>query len=504
MALSRREFLGTSAAAATAATLGWSWASKAFAEDTADIRVAQIGLNGQGWNHVQATPECVVALCDVDQQVLANRAREVQELYGKKVDTYTDFRKLLERPDIDAVSIATPNHTHALLTVAAAQAGKHVYCEKPASHDLWEGRQMVQAARQYDRVIQCGTQNRSIPGIHEAVRMVQDGTLGKIQYAVGTCYKPRPSIGKLDQPLVIPSTIDYDLWCGPAEKRDLYRPHLHYDWHWDFNTGNGDLGNQGIHQCDVARWFLGEAELPPRVMSIGGRVGYDDAGNTPNTQVVYFDYEKAPLVFEVRGLPRDTRAREEPGDWNPRMDRYRGSQVGVIVQCERGYVFIPAFSGFIEAYDGQGKLMKQWPYPDDALVTHRRNWLAAVAANDPSQLNSEIAVGHVSSSLCHLGCISHQLGQPAPAEAIMEQVKSNDLLSNAFDRMASHLRANDVDIDSAPGVLAVGPWLELDPATQMFTNNDAANKLRQRHPQRAPFAVPDLERNGSAKAAATG
>ena len=183
---------------------------------------------------------------------------------------------------------------HALIAIAAAQAGKDVYVEKPASHDIWEGRQMVQAARQNNRIMQCGTQSRSSTSLKEAVAFVHGGELGKIQYALGTCYKPRPSIGKLDKPLAIPSTIDYDLWCGPAAKEDLYRPNLHYDWHWDFNTGNGDMGNQGIHQMDIARWFLGEDALAPRVISIGGRLGYEDAGNTPNTQIVYLDYPSRP------------------------------------------------------------------------------------------------------------------------------------------------------------------------------------------------------------------
>jgi predicted dehydrogenase len=465
--------------------------------------VALIGVRGQGKNHLRVAPNNIVALCDVDQSVLAEWKQTIQDKYGRKVDTFTDYRKLLERPDIDAVSIATPNHTHALLTIAAAQAGKHVYVEKPASHNIWEGRQMVEAARQYDRVVQCGTQSRSSGSLQEAVAWVQDGGLGKILYAVGTCYKPRPSIGKLDKPLVIPSSIDYDLWCGPAEKVDLYRPNLHYDWHWDLNTGNGDLGNQGVHQVDIARWFLGEAGPPPQTISIGGRLGYEDAGNTPNTQVVYYGYEKAPLIFEVRGLPRDAAAREEPGDWFHRMDKYRGSQIGVIVQCEKGHVYVPTYVS-AEAYDLDGKLVKQWSHGDNPVELHYHNWLRAVAAGDPSQLNADIDVTHVSSTLCNTAGISHRLGKPTPAQEIMEQVKSNDLLSNAFDRMASHLRANGVDVDSAPGALTLGPSLEMTPDTQMFVNNDAANELRARHPQRAPFAVPDLERGKTSKTAATG
>jgi hypothetical protein len=328
---------------------------------------------------------------------------------------------------------------------------------------------------------------------------VRAGGLGKILYAVGTCYKPRQSIGKLDKPLVIPSSVHYDLWCGPAEKRDLYRPHLHYEWHWDWNTGNGDMGNQGIHQMDIARWFLGEQKIAPRVTSIGGRLGYEDAGNTPNTQVVLLDYAKAPLIFETRGLPR---SKEAQANWGDSMDRYRGSQVGVIVQCEDGYVVVPDYTS-CEAFDRQGGRIKKWESKNDVFQTHRENWLAAVAARDPSQLNADIQEGHVSSALCHLGGISQQLGQSARAAEIMERVSANELLANAFDRMAGHLRANGVDIDNGDGAISLGPWLELDTTTEKFVGNDAANELLARSKQREGYAVPDVEREGAKTAAAS-
>lgn len=500
MTISRRQFLGTSAAA-TAAVWSASWTKTMFAQDTADIRIAVIGFNGQGRGHIASSHRNIVALCDVDEALLARTAQQMADRYNKKVDTYTDFRKLLERKDIDAVSTATPNHNHAWVTVLAAQAGKDVYVEKPASHNIWEGRQMVAAARQYNRVIQVGTQSRSSSSLKEASEWVQGGALGKILYAVGTCYKPRQAIGKLERPLEIPSTVNYDLWCGPAEKKELYRPKLHYDWHWDWNTGNGDMGNQGIHQMDIARWFLGQPALAPRVISVGGRLGYEDAGNTPNTQIVFLDYEKAPLVFETRGLPRSKVAQAQ---WGDSMDRYRGSRVGVVVQCEKGYVVVPSYTS-VEAYDERGNQLKHWSTPDDydSLKGHQDNWLAAVAAHDPSRLNAEIHEGHLSSALCHMGGISHQLGQPAPMREIMERTAANDVLANAVDRMAGHLRANGVDIDGDAGVVTLGPWLELDPRSEKFTNSDSANALRARAPQRAGFAVPDLE-SGAAKTAAAG
>jgi predicted dehydrogenase len=499
MTISRRQFLGTSAAA-TAAVWSSSWTKSVFAQNTSDIRIAVIGFNSQGSGHIEASHRNIVALCDVDERVLANKAKEFADKYGKKVDTFTDFRKLLERKDIDGVSVATPNHIHAWVTVLAAQAGKHVYCEKPASHNIWEGRQMVAAARRFNRIIQLGTQSRSSQSLKDAVAWVHGGALGKILYAVGTCYKPRQSIGKRSTPLEIPSTIHYDLWCGPAEKKDLYRPKLHYDWHWDWNTGNGDMGNQGIHQMDIARWFLGEPALAPRVISIGGRLGYEDAGNTPNTQVVYLGYKNAPLIFETRGLPRSKAAQ---ANWGDSMDRFRGSGVGVLVQCENGHVLVPNYTS-VEAFDRQGREVKRWTSPEgyDSLEGHQDNWLSAIAAGDPSRLNAEIHEGHLSSALCHMGGVSQQLGKPAPMREIMERVSANDLLANAVDRMAGHLRANGVDIDNGDGVVSLGPWLDLDPSTEKFTNSDAANELRARTKQRDGYAVPDIEA-GATKTAAT-
>lgn len=483
MLVSRRHFISTSAVAAAA--VGLTGPRTAFAKEAAEIRVAVIGVKGRGRSHVNSLDKNVVAICDVDEKILQQRAGEFKSKLNRSIETFSDFRQLLERKDIDAVSIATPNHTHALLTIAAAQAGKDVYVEKPVSHNIWEGRQMVEAAKQTGRIIQCGTQSRSSKNLRDAVAFVQGGAFGKIQYAIGTCYKPRPSIGKLSTPLAIPASINYDQWCGPAEMRDLYRPQLHYDWHWDNNTGNGDMGNQGIHQMDIARWFLGEQSLAPRSISIGGRLGYDDAGNTPNTQVVFHDYAAAPLIFETRGLPR---SKEAQAKWGKSMDRFRGSGVGVIVQCEGGHVFVPSYQQAI-AYDRSGKLVKDWSGGGNP---HHQNWLQAIVSRDAKLLNGPILEGHLSSALCQVGGISHELGEQQPADEIAKLIASNQLLSSSFDRMASHLRANDVDIDSDAKALTLGPWLELDTATEMF-GDQAANKLRQRSEQRAPHSVPDLE-----------
>jgi predicted dehydrogenase len=498
----RRQFIGTTLGAAAAAGMVWSSRASA-ANDVADIRVAQIGFRGQGSGHINNLGKHVVALCDVDEEVLDNKARELKEKHNLTVDKYADYRKLLERKDIDAVSIATPNHTHALIAIAATQAGKDVYVEKPVSNNIWEGRQLAAAARKYGRVIQCGTQSRSSQSLKDAAAWVQAGELGPIRYALGTCYKPRPSIGKSDTAFKFPSTIDRDLWIGPAADEAFYRPaknsqggkNPHYDWHWDFNTGAGDLGNQGIHQMDIARWFLGESGLAPQVFSVGARVGYDDAGNTPNTQIVWQGYEKAPLLFEVRGLPRAERFQKQ--GWGGNMDRFRGSGVGVIVQCENGYVVVPSYSDAV-AYDNQGKVLKEWHGGNG----HHDNWLEAVAAHDPKRLNAEVQEGHLSSALCHTGNVSYRLGAKTPTNEIADRLAGNELLAASFDRMLGHLRANGVDVDG-DAVLTMGEWLELDPATEKFVGNEKANELRTRV-YRKPFVVPDIESELATQSAAAG
>ena len=330
--LNRRNFLKRSLlGAATVSFSARSWSQVAGANSA--IRSAVVGFNGRGGSHINglgglsAQGVRMVGLCDVDSNVLQGGVSKLDKA-GTRVDGYTDIRKLLERKDIDVISIATPNHWHALATIWSVQAGKDVYVEKPVCHNVWEGRKMVEAARKYKKIVQTGTQCRSSSGIREAVQWVQGGNLGKITAARGLCYKPRGSIGKVEQDQPIPESINYDLWCGPAPMDPLRRARLHYDWHWIWNYGNGDLGNQGIHQMDIARWFLGENDLSPKVMSVGGRLGYVDDGETPNTQFVYHEYDSAPLIFEVRGLPRHARG---PGVTQPRARALQGRHRAVQV-----------------------------------------------------------------------------------------------------------------------------------------------------------------------------
>ena len=477
---SRRVFLQAAGAAAAAAALP----KFARADVNSQIRMATVGFNGRGKEHIEGFNEQLVALCDCDANVLGRTAEAFDKKYGRKLDTISDFRKLLDRKDIDAISIATPNHTHSLIAILAVQAGKDVYVEKPVSHGVWEGRQLVNAADRHNRIVQTGTQSRSQPAIQQAVEYVHSGKLGKILYVIGTCYKARPAIGKLATPLVIPKEVDYDLWCGPAAKVDLYRPRLHYDWHWDYNTGNGDMGNQGIHQMDIARWFLGEKAVSPRVISYGGRLGYSDAGNTANTQVVLHDYPTAPIIFETRGLPKSKEAQK---DWGGSMDDYRGSKIGVIVQCEHGSALSTSDYETTHIFGPDGEEIKTFKGGDDKL--HFQNFLKAVRSRKRSDLNADISEGHISSALCHTGGISHVLGQPQPADDILKSVADNERLQDALERMFAHLRANDVNIDKP--VVTVGAELVMDPGTERITNNSAANDLLRRE-DRKPFEVPEI------------
>jgi predicted dehydrogenase len=391
------------------------------------------------------------------------------------VESYTDIRKLLESKNVDAISIATPNHWHSLGTIWSIQAGKDVYVEKPVSHNVSEGRRAVEFARKHEKIVQTGTQSRSsIQGIKAAVAWVREGNLGKIKLARGLCYKRRGSIGKVSGPQPIPANIDYDLWCGPALKLPLMRQKLHYDWHWVWNTGCGDLGNQGIHEMDVARWFLGVMELSPRVLSVGGRLGYIDDGETPNTMVIYHDYPQAPLIFEVRGLPSKTDSKQ--------MDKYKGADIGIVVECEGGHVTVPTYDTAI-AYDKDGNMVKQFRGHEE----HHENWLKAVRNRKVETLNADILEGHLSSALCHTGNISYRLGATKNPEAIRERIKADPGLAEAFERMTEHLAANDVDI--ANDKLTLGVPLKMDPKTERFLGNEKANQLLTR-PYRAPYIVP--------------
>ncbi len=462
--LTRRTFLLNGSALALASALPL----RASASET--LRVAVVGVRGRGLDHVRAYAKLpdvhVAALCDIDDNVVAPAMKAAEEGSGKKPSFEKDLRKLLEDKSIDAVSIATPNHTHALFSIWALQAGKHVYVEKPVSHNVREGRKIVEAARKYKKLCQTGTQSRSSKGIRDALAFLREGGLGKVTTARGLCYKPRASIGtKEDGP--VPAGVDYNLWLGPAPERPFNPNRFHYNWHWMWDTGNGDIGNQGIHQMDVCRWGLGKKTLPARVLSAGGRFGYKDDGETPNTQLSVLDYGDQQIVFEVRGLP---------------TKEYRGVKIGVIFHAEKGWLQIGGGKG-PAAFDRDDELLRSFEGGGD----HFANFTGAVRSGHAEDLAADIEEGHLSSALCHLANISYRLGGLHAMYKVFP-FRGWEAADATFDRLKDHCSDNDAKPDVTQ--IQAGRLLTLDPATERFVNDPEADKLLTRD-YRRPFVVPE-------------
>ncbi|MDH4240457.1 MAG: gfo/Idh/MocA family oxidoreductase, partial [Phycisphaerae bacterium] len=350
---------------------------------------------------------------------------------------------------------------------------KHVYVEKPLSHYIWEGRQMVNAARKYNRIVQCGTQRRSQSSIAKGIRWIQEGNLGRIKYITAFANKPRSSCGKRETPLPIPDTVDYDFWCGPAKKVPIYRNRLQYDCSFDWNTGDGESCNQGVHEVDVARWCLGEKKLARRVMSIGGRFVFNDACDVPNTQIIYYDFPTAPLLYEVHNLHKAKGSDEMPS--------FRGEQVGVVVDCEGGSVSL--YRGI--AWDNKGKEVRTFSGGGDHFV----NFIEAVRNGRREDLNAEVLEGHLSTAVSHTGNISYRLGRKASKKEMRARVRDIPIFNDMFDRLLEHLAGHEIDVDAR--TVTLGPWLEIDRENECFKNNEQANRL-VRGFYRQPYVVPDL------------
>ncbi len=423
-----------------------AWANPQGANN--DIRVAVVGIRSKGKNHVNDLSVMkgvrLVALCDIDPQLLNERTAELKEK-NISVKKYTDVRKLLDDKEIDAVVVATPNHWHAPITVWACQAGKDVYVEKPVCHNVWEGQQMVKAARKYKRIVQSGIQTRSNKDIPALINYIKKGNLGKIQWIHALWYKRRESIGLVDP--YYPDNVNYDLFCGPAPMTPLRRTRLHYDWHWMWDTGNGDLCNLGVHIFDVARWIAGYDTLPPRIMSLGGRFVVDDVGQTPNTQLTIFDYPEIPIILENRGLPMkpDIRA----------MDNLRGIREGVVVQCEGGY-FAGYNGGWI--WDNKGKRMQQLAL--GGAESHMPNFIECIRNRKAENLRAPIETGYKSTAACLHGNISYCIGGYAHTDTIKNKIENHPLALDTFNRLEQHLKINAVDPKKTP--FSLGPWLSLD------------------------------------------
>ncbi len=485
--LTRRSFMKT-AAAAGAAMAAYGPATGVLGANE-QLRIAVIGVGGQGSGHMRyfhgAEGAKLVAICDADRSQLEKRAADFEKQNGYKLKTFTDMRELFDDKEIDAVTTATPNFWHSLTTIWACQAGKDMYCEKPVSHNIWEGRKMVEAARKYDRIVQTGTQKRSSEAHPAAFAWLREGNLGAIKCVRSLCYKGRYEgtngiVDPTNGPVPVPASVDYNLWCGPADMLPLMRKDLHYKWHWMWNTGNGDLGNQGIHEMDLGRWALGDPKLAPRVMSFGGRFRVNDAGETPNTQIVFFDYKPVPLIFEVRGLPRKI------GDKS--MDGWArtGTGVGMVVQCEGGYWAAGDGGGYVWNNDNTRTDKR---FAGGGGSGHHENFLQAVKKHDVKHLNADIEKGHYSSALCHMGNVSYRLGKKMSVEEARKTLDNEHVL-DSFDRMIEHLKVNEVDLEKEP--ITMGPMLSFDPETEVFVGDmaDMANMYLKRN-YREPFVVPN-------------
>jgi len=440
------------------------------------IGVAVIGTGGRGSAHAAAfagRKDCEVrVLCDADLSRAEGVANSVAKRQGRRPKVVQDLRTIFEDGSVDAVSIATCNHWHALAAIWAMQAGKDVYVEKPVSHNVTEGRRIVQVARKHKRVCQSGTQYRSHGSNRALASYLREGKLGDVTLAFCMVRKGRGPIGapgKYDPP----KGVDYDLFCGPAPLAPITRQRFHYDWHWFWDFGNGDLGNSGIHRVDIARWALGVSGLGSGVMSYGGRLGYSDAGETPNTQITIHDFGDRSLVVEVRGL---------------KTGQHRGLTNGIVIEGSEGFITSTQTSAAI--FDPDGKKVRDLTGPNE---DHFDNFLKAVRSRRIEDLNAEILDGHQSSALCHLGNISHRLGGPASPKEILGQLDSHrihDEVAETFDRNRKHLHGNGVDLEKTP--LTLGPWLRTSPGQEAFVDNGPADALLTRT-YRRPYVVPTAD-----------
>ena len=398
----RRKFiLGAGTVAAT------SLSTKRALGANEKVRVGVIGVNGRGKDHIAGImklPDAeVVALCDVDTNVSEKRATEFQAKYGKPVDTIVDMRKLFERKDIDAVTVATPNHWHALATIWACQAGKDVYVEKPGCHNVFEGRKMIEAAHKYKRIVQHGVQLRSSEALREGVEKLRAGVIGDVYMSRGLVFRWRPSIGnKLPEPE--PAGFNYDLWTGPAEKLPFSKRYVHYNWHWNWNFGNGDVGNQGIHETDMCMWGLGVDTLPNRITSIGGKFLFTDDKETPEVQtsIYHWPEKKKMIQFEVR-------------HWYTN-DEY-GASVGNLFYGSEGVMVVKGY----DTYEIYKKGEKTPSEKRTAGGDHFANWIKAVKSRRTEDQNGPVETAHLSSSLAHLGNISDRLDRQMTFDPVKEK-----------------------------------------------------------------------------------
>lgn len=420
----------------------------------------------------------IVALSDADRNRMDSTAKGLASrgVDSEKVGKFQDYRKLLERKDIDAVMVASPNHWHTLHAIHAMKAGKDVYLEKPVSHGVWEGRQLVAAERKFGRILAAGLQSRSCPGPTDGFKFVRDGNLGKILAVHICCFKDRAGIGKRSEPLRPPPSVDYNLWLGPAADQPLFRNQFHYDWHWFWNTGNGEIGNQAPHEIDMANWLLGDGPMPGAIRSVGGRFGWNDAGQTPNMQVAWYEKSGVPVVIEVNDLQLTPKRK---------VTSVRdGIRIGLVVRCEGGQLRGGLGGTYAVGPDGKKAIRK---FPGDGGAFHQENFIEAVRSRRGDSIAAKVVPAERAAAIAHLANISHLSGKPADAAALDEAIGSHDAVRRVIADHRKHLA--DWGLDKPEFVL--GRALSINPASGVILT-DGIDPTLTRRPDRPEFAVPEL------------
>ncbi len=474
--LGRREFLSYSMRAAAAASVPAIFAAGCvtprLASPNERLGIALVGAGGRGRQHLPSLLALgdveITAVCDVDETAAGKAIKIIGEKTGRKPPYYRDFRVMLEDKSVDAVSIATPNHWHTLQAIWAIQAGKHAYVEKPISHNLWEGRKLVEAAAKYQRVVTQGSQRRSWPSHIQAMDFLHSGKLGALKNVHGICYKARGSIGKMpDGP--VPPGVDYDSWLGPAPVRPFNPNRFHYNWHWHWDYGDGDLGNTGIHDMDIIVWGTGKRRLPSKVACLGGRFGYEDDGQTPNTQIVALDYGDLQITYEVRGL---------------KTAPLHNSHMAAIFHCTDGYLV--AANGPVAAFDAKGTKIEDFGgRAEDG--PHFRNFVDAVKNQKPQSVRVSVLDAHLGSAFCHLPNISYRLGAMKPLST-KDPFGAFEAGNEHFSRTCQHLKENGVNLEKTR--FRLGRELTVNPKTESIVGDPEANELR-RPEYRKPFEFPE-------------
>ncbi|MCP5116379.1 MAG: Gfo/Idh/MocA family oxidoreductase [bacterium] len=394
-------------------------------------RINRGGTGGRGRAHVgyysELDEECqVAAVCDVNQAARERGQAQVRKLKDFTPKSFVDMREMYEDKDVDAVSIATPNHWHALAAIWAVQAGKDVYVEKPASHNVFEGRQMVKAARKYNRMVQVGSQSRSIAHKIWAMKLLKDGEIGTVYMSRGLCFRRRKSIGHTpDEPA--PPGVDWDKFLGPAQMKPYSKNKFAYNWHWFFDTGNGDIGNQGVHEMDICLWGLGRTGWPKAVSSIGGKYIWKDDQETPNTEQAAFDFGDSEMTFDVRNLS------SPPEGSAPIVG---SNYVGNIFFGTEGYLVVDSVGFQVYKGDQREKTMDEKAMEKQiwSVLPHIKNFFAAIRKRDHRMLNAEVEIGALAAAYCHFANISYQVGRRLSVNQTLQRFEGDQEANEKLTR----------------------------------------------------------------------